>query len=73
MVEAKVAQIAKTGDAAAKKKGFADLIDKAPLGDLEKIIDVCVGEGSITKVDAKLALDYMAKTRLGTLKNAECK
>jgi len=55
-----------------KKKGFGDLIDAAPIADLEKMIDYCVSD-SITKNDAKIVLDHMATARLSKLKNAECK
>ena len=72
MVEAKLTQITKTADLAAKTKGFKDLIDKAGVPDLMKIIDFCVGD-SITKNDAKIALDHMASARLKSLKNDECK
>ena len=67
-----MAGVTELKDDAAKKKGFGDIIDKAGLADLEKIIDFCVSD-NITKNDAKLALTHMASSRLENLTNPECK
>ena len=61
-----MANIFKTANAAAKEKQLKELIDASEQSDLEKIIQTCVND-TTTKNDAKVALKYLAKERLGKL------
>ena len=71
MVEGKLTDIAKKPQAA-KDEGFRALVDGASMPDLLKMLDFCVSE-NIVRNDAKIVLWHMAKNKIKTLKNNECK